>query len=85
MICGPPKTSKNVHKPQNTYFGTWNMNILEIWFQNSKNIKKMEPVLLRILCQIGLYTSPNGLMRDRNNEKPNWVKIHKHCKNAVTI
>ena len=35
--------------------------------------------------QIGSYTSPNGLMRDRNNEKPIWVKIQKHCKNAVTI
>ena len=24
-------------------------------------------------------------MRDQNNEKPIWVEIQKHCKNAVTI
>ena len=33
----------------------------------------------------GSYTSPNGLMRDRNNEKTIWVEIQKHCKNVVTI
>ena len=34
---------------------------------------------------IGSYDSPNELTRDRNNEKPIWVEIQKHCKNAVTI
>ena len=38
-----------------------------------------------ISVQNGSYTSPNELMRHQNNEKPIWVKIQKHCKNAVTI
>ena len=33
--------------------------------------------------QNGSYTSPNELMRFRNEAKPIWVKIQKHCKNAV--
>ena len=35
--------------------------------------------------QIGVYTSPKGLTRNQNNEKPIWAKFQKHCKNAVTI
>ena len=35
--------------------------------------------------QNGSYTSPNELMRFPNEAKPIWVKIQKHCKNAVTI
>ena len=34
---------------------------------------------------IGLYDSPNELMRFPNEAKPIWVEIQKHCKNAVTI
>ena len=33
----------------------------------------------------GSYTSPNELARVQHNEKPIWVEIQKHCKNAVTI
>ena len=32
---------------------------------------------------IGSYDSPNELMRFPNEAKPIWVKIQKHCKNAV--
>ena len=49
MISGHPK---NVPGPQNRFSGPWNMNILEIRFQNLKNVKKMEPVLLKILCRL---------------------------------
>ena len=35
--------------------------------------------------QNGSYTSPNELMGVQNNEKPIWVEIQKHCKNAVII
>ena len=35
--------------------------------------------------QNGSYAFPNELMRFRNEAKPIWVKIQKHCKNAVTI
>ena len=33
--------------------------------------------------QNGSYTSPNELVRFRNEAKPIWVEIQKHCKNAV--
>ena len=35
--------------------------------------------------QNGSYTSPNELVRFRNEAKPIWVEIQKHCKNAVII
>ena len=35
--------------------------------------------------QNGSYTSPNGLVRFRNEAKPIWDKIQKHCKNAIII
>ena len=35
--------------------------------------------------QNGSSTFANELMRFRNEAKPIWVKIQKHCKNAVTI
>ena len=31
------------------------------------------------------YTSPNELVRFRNEATPIWVEIQKHCKNAVII
>ena len=52
---------------------------------NFENFEKYIKDAPKKTVQIGLYTSPNELMRDRNNEKPIWVKIQKHCKNAVTI
>ena len=33
----------------------------------------------------GSHTSPNELTRYQNKAKPIWVKIQKHCKNAVII
>jgi hypothetical protein len=33
----------------------------------------------------GSYAFPNELMRFRNEAKPIWEKIQKHCKNAVII
>ena len=35
--------------------------------------------------QNGSYAFPNKLMRFRNEAKPIWGKIPKHCKNAVII
>ena len=35
--------------------------------------------------QNGSYTSPNELVRFRNEAKTIWVEIQKHCKNAVII
>ena len=31
----------------------------------------------------GSYTSPNKLTRFQNEAKPIWVKVQKHCTNAV--
>ena len=48
-------TPQNVPGPQNTYFGAGILKIrliLKMRFQNLKNIKKMEPVLLKILCRL---------------------------------
>ena len=56
-------------------------NVVPYFEKFEKNIKDAP----KKTVQNGLYTSPNGLMRDRNNEKPIWVKFQKHCKNAVTI
>ena len=33
----------------------------------------------------GSYTSPNELVRFRNEATPIWVGIQKHCKNGVII
>ena len=79
---------QNVPGPQNTYFGAGILKIrliLKMRFQNLKNIKKMEPVLLKILCRLEYTLLQNELTRVQNNEKPIWVEIQKHCKNAVTI
>ena len=35
--------------------------------------------------QNGPYAFPNELMRFRNEAKPIWEKIQKHCKTAVII
>jgi hypothetical protein len=86
MIFGHQKTSKNVHKPQNTYFGTWNMKNLEIRFQNLKNIKENEPVLLKILCRSDytlLQTSSreSKIMKNRFGWKfKNTVKMQSQSK-----
>ena len=86
MIFGPPKRSKNVPKLQNRFSGTWNMNILEIRFQNLKNVKKNEPVLLKILCRLDytlLQTSSreSKIMKKRFGWKfKNTVKMQSQSK-----
>ena len=52
---------------------------------NFENFEKYEKNAPKKTVQNGSYTSPNELTRVRNNEKPIWVEIQKHCKNAVTI
>ena len=51
-------------------------------FENFSNYIQDAP---KKTVQNGSYTSPNELMRFRNEAKPIWVKIQKHCKNAVII
>ena len=83
MIFGHPK---NVPRPQNRFSGPWNMNILEIRFQNSKNVKKNEPVLLKILCRLDytlLQTSSreSKIMKNRFGWKfKNTVKMQSQSK-----
>ena len=55
MIFWIKKSAKNVPGPQNRFYGPWNMKKLEIRFQNSKNVKKMEPVLLKSICRLQLH------------------------------
>ena len=50
-----------------------------------ENIEKYLKFAHECSVQNGSYTSPNELVRFRNVAKPVWVKIQKHCKNAVTI
>ena len=62
------------------------MNILEIMFQNSKNVKHMEPVLLKILCKLDytlLQTSSreSKIMKNRFGWKfKNTVKMQSPSK-----
>ena len=51
---------------------------------NLENEKYLE-IAHAISVQNGSYTSPNELVRLRNEPKPIWVEIQKHCKNAVII
>ena len=79
MIFGHPK---NVSRPQNRFSGPWNMNILESRFQKLKNIKKMEPVLLKILCRLDYTLLQTGsweskIMKNRFGWKfKNIVKMY---------
>ena len=52
---------------------------------NFEIFEKYEKDAPKKTVQNGLYTSPNELTRVQNNEKPIWVEIQKHCKNAVRI
>ena len=52
---------------------------------NSEIFEKYLKLAHRISVQNGSYTSPNELVRFRNEAKPIWVEIKKHCKNAVII
>ena len=63
-------------------FGDWNMKNLVPYFEQFEKYIKDAP---NKSVQNGSYTSPNELARFRNEAKPNWVEIQKHCKNAVII
>ena len=55
------------------------------WIPNFENFEKYRKFAHEISVQDGSYTSPNALVRFRNEPKPIWVEIQKHCKNAVII
>ena len=84
MICWTTNMHKRPQAKKNRFSWAWNLKNLKIRFQKLKNVKKMEPVLLKILCRLD-YTLLQTSSRVQNNEKPIWVEIQKHCKNAVTI
>ena len=52
---------------------------------NLENFEKYEKDAHKKTMQNGSNTFANELMRFRNEAKPIWVEIQKHCKNAVTI
>ena len=52
---------------------------------NFENFEKYEKDAHKKTMQNGSSTFANELMRFRNEAKPIWVKIQKHCKNAVII
>ena len=57
----------------------------ENWIPNFENFEKYIKDAPNKTVQNGSYTSTNELVRFRNEAKPIWVEIQKHCKNAVTI
>ena len=79
MIFGHAKTSKNVHWPQNTFVGDWNMKNLETRFQ-ILNFFEYGKDAHKKTMQNGSSTFANELMRFRNEAKPIWVEIQKHGK-----
>ena len=52
---------------------------------NFENLEKDLKFAHAIYVQNGSDAFPNEFMRFRNEAKPIWDKIQKHCKNAVTI
>ena len=52
---------------------------------NLENFEKYEKDAPGKTVQDGSSTFANELTRFRNEAKPIWVKIQKHCKNAVII
>ena len=52
---------------------------------NFDNSEKYEKDAHNKTMQDGSGTFPNELMRFRNEAKPIWVKIQKHCKSSVII
>ena len=57
----------------------------ENWILNLENFEKSIKYAPKKTVQNGSCTSPNKLVRFRNEAKPIWVEIQKHCKNAVII
>ena len=66
-------------------FWVWNMKNLKNQVPNFEIFEKYIKDASKKTLQNGSYTSPNELTRFRNEAKPIWGKIQKHCKNAVII
>ena len=66
-------------------FWDWNMKKTGNHIPKLENFEKSEKDAHNKTMQNGSSTFANELMRFRNEAKPIWVKIQKHCKNAVII
>ena len=75
-------TPQNVPRPQNTFFG---LDYEKSGNQtpNFENFEKYEKDVHGKSVQNGSDAFPNELTRFRNEAKPIWEKIQKHCTNAV--
>ena len=63
----------------------WNLENQENWFQHLRILKMFKTYVHDNSVHNGSYAFPNELMRFRNEAKPIWDKIQKHCINAVII
>ena len=78
------KIQKRPRAPK-PFFWDRNLKNLETRFQIlKKNEKYIKDAPTKTVLD-GSSTFANELMRFRNNAKPIWVEIQKHCKNAVRI
>ena len=77
------KTRKNVPRPQKPIFLGLESEKSENLVPIFENFEKYEKDAHKKSLQNGSYTLPNELMRFQNKAKAIWVKIQKHCKNAV--
>ena len=85
MIFGHPKTLPKRPQAAKPIFWALEYEYSGNQVPNFEECQKHGTCTPQNSLQIALYTSPNGLTRVQNKEKPNWVKFQKHCKNAVTI
>ena len=74
-------TPKRFQAPKHIF---WDWNI-EMQVPNFDLFEKYIKFAHGISVQDGSYAFVNELMRFRNEAKPIWEKIQKHCKNAVII
>ena len=79
------KTGKNVTGPQKPIFLGLESEKSGNQVPNFEFFEKYLEFAHEISVQDGSYAFPNELMRFRNEAKPIWVKIQKHCKSAVII
>ena len=75
MIFGHAKTSKNVHRPQNTFFWVCKSEKYGNQVPNFQFFEKYMKFAHEISVQNGSYAFPNKLMRFRNKAKPIWGKF----------
>ena len=86
MIFWTYKSVKKRPQAPKPIFWVWDLKNLKIRFQKMKNVKKMEPVLLRILCRLDytlLQTSSreSKIMKNRFGwEFKNTVKMQSESK-----